>query len=187
RGRGRPKDARIDEEVVRAVLTVLKTRGYRHVSIKGIAEAVKRARTSLYRRWPSKRHLVAYAVVSTLGPEPAPDLGSLRRDLQAAVETLQRAFAGPLGRALPGLVADMAQDPELAALIRARVLGRRRGSIKRALARGIARGEIRRGADFETLIDLLTAPCYFRALFGHRDMTRRFIEAVVDYVLRAAA
>lgn len=82
------------------------------------AEAAKRARTSLYRRWPSKRHLVAYVVVTTLGAEPAPDSGSLRRDLLDVVETLRRGFAGPLGRALPGLVADMAQDPALAQMIR---------------------------------------------------------------------
>jgi AcrR family transcriptional regulator len=103
--RGRPKDAHLDQDVVRAVLTVLKTKGYRHITIKGVAETVKCARTSLYRRWPSKRHLVAHVVVATLGAEPAPDSGSLRRDLLEVVETLRRGFAGPLGRALPGLVA----------------------------------------------------------------------------------
>ena len=184
--RGRPKDAHIDEDVVRAVLTALKTEGYRHVTIKGIAETVKRARTSLYRRWPSKRHLVAYAVVTTLGAEPAPDSGSLRQDLLYVVETLRRGFAGPLGRALPGLVADMAQDPALADMIREKVLIRRRISIKRAFKRGVARGEIRGVGDAEVLIDLLTAPCYFRALFGHGRITGPFVETVVDYALRAA-
>jgi AcrR family transcriptional regulator len=184
--RGRPKDAHIDENVVHAVLTALKTEGYRHVTIKGIAESVRCARTSLYRRWPSKRHLVAYAVVSTLGAEPAPDSGSLRQDLLYVVETLRRGFAGPLGRALPGLVADMAQDPALADMIREKVLIRRRISIKRAFKRGVARGEIRSGGDVEVLIDLLTAPCYFRALFGHGRITVPFVETVVDYALRAA-
>ena len=92
--RGRPKDKRIDEDVVLAVLDTLKSKGYRHVTIERIAKTVKRARTSLYRRWPSKRHLVAYAVVSTLESEPAPDSGSLRQDLICAVDTLRRAFRG---------------------------------------------------------------------------------------------
>ena len=185
--RGRPKDPRIDEDVVFAVLDVLKTKGYRHVTIDGVARTVNRARTSLYRRWPSKRHLVAYAVVSTLDAEPAPDSGSLRRDLFCAVDTLRRAFSGPLSQALPGLVADMAHDPELARMIREKVLFRRRTSIKNAVSRGIARGEIRGGIHLDVLIDLLTAPCYFRVLFGHAPITRPFIKTVVDYALRAVA
>lgn len=184
--RGRPKDERIDHDVVIAVLNSLKTKGYRYITIEKIAKTVKRARTSLYRRWPSKRHLVAYAVVSTLDEDPAPNTGSLRRDLICAVDTLRRAFSGPLGQALPGLVADMAHDPELARMIRQQVLIRRRSSIKNAISRGIARSEARRDIHIDVLIDLLTAPCYFRVLFGHARITRPFVETVVDYALRAA-
>lgn len=173
--------------MVLAVLNLLKTKNYRHVTIERVARTVKRARTSLYRRWPSKRHLVAYAVVSTLAAEPAPDTGSLRRDLISAVDTLRRAFSGPLGQALPGLLADMAHDRQLARMIREKVLMRRRMSIRNALARGIARGEVRRQVQIDVLIDLLTAPCYFRVLFQHARITRTFIETVVDYALRAAA
>src|ERR1700722_17707666 len=78
---GRPIDGRIDTEVVAAVLAILSSHGYRAVTIESIARRVKRARTSLYRRWPSKRHLVAFAVVKTLGMEPAPNTGSVRKDL----------------------------------------------------------------------------------------------------------
>ncbi len=113
RRRGRPKNECIDVEVVAAVLDRLRSRGYRGVTMEGVARQVKRARTSLYRRWPSKRHLVADAVVAELGAQPAPDTGSLRKDLKAAVGTLLSGFAGPLGKALPGLVADMALDPAL--------------------------------------------------------------------------
>ena len=185
--RGRPKDRRIEGDVVFAVLNTLQTRGYRHVTMERVAKSVKRARTSLYRRWPSKRHLVAYAVVSTLDGEPAPDSGSLRQDLICAVDTLRLAFSGPLGQALPGLVADMAHDPELARIIREEVLFRRRTSIKNAISRGIARAEIRGGINFDVLVDILTAPCYFRVLFGHARITRPFVKTVVDYALHAAA
>lgn len=180
-------DTRIEEDVVLAVLRALSANGYRHITLEGIARTVKRARTSLYRRWPSKRHLVAFAVVSTLKAEPAPDCGSLRQDLICAVETLRRAFAGPLGQALPGLLADMAHDRELDRIIRSEVLARRRASIEKAILRGVARGEICSGLRTDVIIDLLTAPCYFRVLFGHARTTRAFVETVVDYVLRAAA
>lgn len=184
---GRPRDESIDRVVVAAVLQLLKTRGYSAVTIEGIAHRVKTARTSLYRRWPSKRHLVAYAVVSEMGASPAADTGALREDLDAAVRTLLRAFAGPLGQALPGLVADMARDPELAATIREEVLAARRKSMRDAFERARARGETREGLEIELLLDMLTGPFYYRALFGHAPITAHMTRQVVKYITRIAA
>lgn len=186
RSPGRPRDERIDTEVIRAVLAALQSGGYRAVTIEKIALQVKRARTSLYRRWPNKRRLVAYAVVNELGLEPAPDTGSLRQDLTAATDTLRQAFTGVLGRALAGLVSDMAHDAKLAESIRAEVLTARRLSMRAALRRGKMRGEIAAGTDSELLLDLLTAPFYFRALLWNTTIGATRSEKIVDYVLRAA-
>lgn len=186
RGRGRPRDEHIDTDVVTAVLHVLRTRGYKAVTIEGIARAVRRARSSLYRRWPSKPHLVAYCLVSTMGATPAPDTGALRGDLEVAVETLRRAFSGPLRQALPGLVADMANDRELAQAVRRQVLAPRRGSMRNALKRARARGEALPALDAELLLDMLAAPFYFRTLFGHAPIDRRLAQHVVEYVLKLA-
>jgi AcrR family transcriptional regulator len=184
---GRPRDELIDVQVVDAVLAVLRSRGYRAVTIEKIAQRVKRARTSIYRRWPSKRHLVAFAIIKTLGAEPSPDTGSLRDDLVAAVETLRRAFAGVLGQALAGLVSDMAHDLKLAQLICEDVLAPRRQSMRAAFARAVARGEMAAGLDTELVLDMLTGPYYFRSLFGHAPITAAMNKKIVDYVLRAAA
>lgn len=181
---GRPRDERVDTEVVSAVLHALRGGGYGAVTIDGIARKVKRARTTIYRRWPSKRHLVAYAVVSEMGDNPAADTGVLRQDLEAAVATLLNAFGGPLGQALPGLVADMAQDPELAEMIRREVLAARRKSMRDAFARARTREEVREDMDVELVLDMLTGPFYYRVLFGHAPITRRMTRDVVDYVLR---
>ena len=101
------------------------------VTIEGIARQIGRGRTSLYGRWPGKPNLVAYAVVSEMGDEPAADTGGLRGDIEAAVETLRKAFAGPLGHALAGLVADRAQDTALAVSIRQQVISARRNRCAR--------------------------------------------------------
>jgi AcrR family transcriptional regulator len=184
---GRPRDERIDADVVSAVLETLRTRGYRAVTIDGIARIVKRARTSLYRRWRSKHHLVAYAVLSEMGDRPASDTGELRKDLEAAVGTLLTAFAGPLGQALGGLVADMAHDGALARVIRKEVLAARRSSMRAAFDRARARRQARDDLDVELVLDMLTGPFYYRALFGHAPITRNMTAAIVDYVLRVAA
>lgn len=184
---GRPVDRSIDRAVVDAVFLELEHRGYRSITMEGISRKIGRARASLYRRWPSKRHLVAYAVVSELGANPSPDTGSLRRDLMRTVETLVSGFHGALGSALAGLVGEMADDPVLARTIRKEVLARRRRSIRAAFRRGIKRGEIRADVNIELLMDMLTAPFYFRTLFGHVKLSAAMIETVVDTVLRGAA
>jgi AcrR family transcriptional regulator len=181
---GRPRDERIDADVVSAVLKTLQRNSYSAVTIEGIARKTHRARASIYRRWPSKRHLVAYAVVSEMGDNPAADTGTLRGDLQSAVDTLLKAFAGPLGQALPGLVADMARDPELAETIRREVTAARRKSMCDAFARADARGEIQSRLDMELLLDMLTGPFYYRILFGHQPITRQTTRDAVEYVLR---
>jgi AcrR family transcriptional regulator len=181
---GRPRDAQIDKEVVAAVLNALQARGYSGVTIDGIAKSIGRARSSLYRRWTSKRHLVAYAVVNELGENPAADTGTLRGDLLSAVTTLWRAFRGPLGQALAGLVADMAQDAELASSIRQEVLAPRRRSMREAIERAHARGEARDDIDIELLLDMLTGPFYFRTLFGHESMSLENAGQIVNLILR---
>jgi AcrR family transcriptional regulator len=184
---GRPLDVTIDRAVVDTVLRELKVGGYRSITMEGIARKIGRARASLYRRWPSKRHLVSFAIVTKLGADPCPDTGSLRRDLMGAVKTLITGFQGALGPALAGLVGEMADDPALARTIRKEVLAKRRHSIRAAFRRGIKRGELRPGVDIELLMDMLTAPFYFRALFGHLKLSSMMIETVVDTVLRGAA
>lgn len=185
--RGRPRNETIDRQVVAAVLQVLRTGGYQAVTIKGIARQVKRARSSIYRRWPSKPHLVGYCIVHTLGGvRPAADTGALREDLRAAVGTLRRAFSGPLARALPGLVADMAQDRQLAEAVRREVLAPRRKSMREAFERARARGEARAALDIELLLDMLASPFYFRTLFGHARISERMAREVVDYVVEIA-
>lgn len=169
------------------MLHTLRTRGYRAVTIEGVARSAKRARTSIYRRWRSKRELVAYAVLSAMGKKPAADTGRLRKDLEAAVGTLLNAFSGPLGQALAGLVADMAQDTALARTIRGEVLAARRNSMREAFDRARARRESRDDLDIELVLDMLTGPFYYRALFGHAPITHRMTDEVVSYVMRVAA
>ena len=169
------------------MLEALRQGGYRAVTLEGIARKIKRARTSLYRRWPSKRHLVAYTILREMGASPAADTGALRGDLLTAVATLRRAFAGPLRQALPGLVAEMAHDVKFAEILRREVLAARRRSMRAALARAQTRGEACADLETELLLDMLTGPFYYRALFGHAPISHGLAAGLVEYVLRIVA
>lgn len=180
---GRPPQPDLAAVVYRAVLTLLAESGYAELSMDAVATRAQVARLTLYRRWQSKPRLVAEAVVASLGSAPAPDTGCTRSDLLEGVRTLSTAFKGRLGRVLPGLVAALAEEPSLARSFREQVLIPRRSSMAAALQRGIERGDLRPDLDIELALDLLAAPLYYRALFGHARITSQTPADVVDAVL----
>ncbi|MEU7019993.1 TetR/AcrR family transcriptional regulator [Streptomyces sp. NPDC046203] len=181
---GRKKDPEIDRAVLRATLELLEETGYAATSISAVASHVGVYRPAIYRRWPSKQHLVAAAVASALGSEPTPDTGDVRADLLTSIGTLVDAFTSTgVSRVLPALVADLSQQPDLQRDFMDSVFLPRRASTARRLRAAAERGEIRGDFDLEFILDALAAPLYYRALFGHGPLTRAVAEQSVDLVL----
>ena len=60
----------------------------------------------------------------------------------------------------------------------------RRRSMREAIERARARGEARTDMDVELLLDMLTAPFYFRTLFGHESMSLKDAGRIVDYLVQ---
>ena len=52
-------------------------------------------------------------------------------------------------------------------------------------SRAIERGEIAADTDLDVTLDLLYGPIYHRLLHGHAPLTDRFVQDVVDAVLKA--
>ncbi|MBB5913767.1 AcrR family transcriptional regulator [Nocardia transvalensis] len=180
----RTRDARIDDAILAAAVDLLGEVGYQRLTMGSVATRAGVHRPAVYRRWPSKRHLVVEAVARDLGLTPTPDTGDLRDDLVSGMSTLVRALSGTaLGRALPALVADLASDPELAADFRRRVFEPRRETTAAALRSAMARGEVDSGIDMDFVLDALAAPLYYRVLFGHLPLTDHLAEQSVDTVL----
>jgi AcrR family transcriptional regulator len=183
---GRPRDARRDEEILAAVLALLEDTPYGELTVAAIARAAGVGKPTLYLRWANKAAVVADAVARVLSADPFPDHGDLRADLVAGLRDMVGLFAGSVaGRVLPGLVADLHDDPALLAAFTERFFHPRRRSARAALERGVARGELAPGQDLELLVDLLVGPVYYRLLaVGVRP--EPVPEDLVDAVLRAA-
>ena len=92
--RGRPRDEAVDQRVLSAAWGLLHAGGYAALNVDDVAERAGVAKTTLYRRWPTKDHLAIAAAAQVLGEVPIPDSGDLRRDLAE--------FAGPWPRASTG-------------------------------------------------------------------------------------
>jgi len=141
---GRPRDPRIDDAVLRATVELLGTTGYAELSVDAIAQRAGTSKPAIYRRWPSKAHLVHEAVFPVGEATALPDTGSLASDVREMVRRTVAVLTTPAARAaLPGLVGEMAADLSLHAALLERF-----GDI---LARGLTerlddlavRGEVR--------------------------------------------
>ena len=118
-GRGRPRDAGRDTAIIDATLHVLTELGYEQMSVEAVAARAEVAKTTIYRRYPSKAALVMAAVErrATAIP-PTVKSGGLRERLLVVVTWL----AGEISRQQVGLLgalfSAMRTDPDLAAEMR---------------------------------------------------------------------
>jgi AcrR family transcriptional regulator len=162
---GRPRDPRIDSAVLRSTVELLGETGYADLSVDAIARRAGTSKPAIYRRWPSKAHLVHEAVFPLSDATELPDTGSLAGDVHEMVRRTVAVLTTPAARAaLPGLVGEMAADLTLHA-----VLLERFGDI---LARGladrldaaVARGEVRPDVTAADLVEAIAGPTFLALL-----------------------
>ena len=187
RGPGRPRDARHVQAILDATLGILLEQGYRGVTIEGVAARAGVGRPTIYRRWPSKPAVVVAALVqSDRLALPAPDTGSLRNDLIAVQRhQVERMNSPDARRVTAGLIADLADDPELADTYVSQFLAPRRATVWDVLSRGVERGELEAGVDFAFVYDLLVGPLFMRAVVWGQPLAPDAAEQTADVVLAA--
>jgi AcrR family transcriptional regulator len=154
RARGRALRSNATTEALRgAVSGMLEELGYRALTIEGVAARSGVAKTSIYRRWPSKAEMVFDLMLhSTDELPPLEDRGSLSGDLDALAARIVALVAGPLGRRIfAGLIGDAAGDPALMERLRTTIVLDGRNQIADVLERSVRRGEL---ADTKAVADL---------------------------------
>jgi AcrR family transcriptional regulator len=110
---GRPRHPDLDTRIAAVTRTLLADVGYNRLSFEMIAQACGVTRPTLYRRWPSKAHLVFDATLPDIF-EGITDTGDFAGDLRAFIGSIAAMFSAPFYRAaFPGLLADLTGDPPL--------------------------------------------------------------------------
>ena len=138
----------------------------------------------IYRRWAQKSQLIVEAMVTQMPKRVPPDTGSIAGALVALIDLLHTSLTKtPLGRVLPGLVAEMAADPDLAASYRGLVIEPTRMLWRAAVEAGIARGNLVADTNVELVLDVLAGPLYVRVLITGDTIDPGFARAGVDLVL----
>jgi AcrR family transcriptional regulator len=163
---GRPRNLELDTKILDAARSVLSEGGVRGFSLLEVARRAGVPKSTVYRRWHTKRELLAAAISAfQTGPMPPPDTGTLRGDLVALVRhriddlRWRHATLGELGL-------QTRHDEELGPVVQATIEERRR-ECHAIFERALARGELRAGVDFEVALDLVIGPVWSRVI-SHR-------------------
>ncbi|GGM21317.1 TetR family transcriptional regulator [Dactylosporangium sucinum] len=109
---GRPRSG-IDDTVFAATLRTVHELGYTRATVDRIAAAAGIAKTTIYRRWPSKGALITACLVDAFGPAPLE--GADRAEIVAsAIRWIAGKIGEPgIGAAFAGVFTDAVNDPEL--------------------------------------------------------------------------
>jgi AcrR family transcriptional regulator len=174
---------------VAATVHLLAEEGYSRLSMEGVAARAGVGKTTIYRRWPCKSDLVVHSLRCVSAEQDlAPDTGRIRDDLvffmRQMVDKLRRSEAG---RIMPGLLVELARNPELARTFRQGFIEPRRALVIEALRRAIDRGEIRADVDLDLVVDATVAVFQHRLMVTGMAIDDDMPERLVDLLLQGIA
>ena len=182
--RGRPRDPAIDAAILTAARDLLLDIGYRNVSMEAVAARAGVSKPTLYLRYPSRAVLVFEAIFGQTKTRPLPNTGTIRTDLYTAYRWLVDEFSTPEARAaVPGLLADVGNSPELGHLIRTVVIGPEYERVRGQLEHAQADGEINAAADLDLLIDAFIGTALARVTLLDHPIDDGYVHRLVDQLL----
>jgi AcrR family transcriptional regulator len=182
---GRPRDKRIDSAVLQATVELLAETGYADLSVDVIARQAGTSKPAIYRRWPSKAHLVHEAVFPISDTTALPDTGSLAGDVREMVSRTTAVLTTPAARAaLPGLVGEMAADLTLHSALLERfgdILSR---GLSDRLANAVARGEVRPDATATEVVEVVAGTTFLALLTRGDTLDDSWVDRTAAFITR---
>jgi len=183
---GRPRDARIDGAILHATTELLEEVGYQRLTFAAVASRAGTSPPAVYRRWPTKAHLVHEAVFPSTTQDVLPKADDLRAGLRSMLVSGVQLLNQPAARAaVPGLLAELTAAPETHADILGRFAGNEWGWLHDRIAQGIHDGEVRPEVRPDTLLDMISGSAFLASAVGPPDrIDERWIDEVIDLIVR---
>lgn len=180
------RSERVVPSVLAAALSELARVGYDALRLEDVATRAGVAKTTVYRRWPTKIALVHAAVREAAQyDEPLPDTGSLRMDMLAMLERSMKLIGTPEGRAVSRMVTADTADPEVQALCHD-LREETRKHRARVVIRAQERGEIPASVDPNMVTDTVFVFAMSRLVRFNERLDRATCERLIDLVVTGA-
>jgi len=182
--RGRPRTLGTEEAVFSAARALVGEGGYPAATIEAIAARSGVAKTTIYRRWPSRGalfvDLMAQLTDRDLPPLSGHDpLRALHNELRTAAGNAE----GVPGRVLVSLLWEAQHDPEIQKALLERVLLPRRDARIRAVRQAQESGALRRDLPPNIAVDLLWGPLFYRMWVRHEPIDPSFVTQVFENLM----
>ena len=171
-----------------AAQRILRGEGYPRLTMERVASESGVAKTTIYRRWPTKAALCMELYLDAALEVTDPQTGNVADDLKRIAETVVRIQTRTVaGQALIGLIAEAQINPDTGRDFLAQFANQRRTITKHVLERAIKRGELQADANIDLIIDAVGGAITFRLLQGHAPVNREFTGRLIDLILHGCS
>jgi AcrR family transcriptional regulator len=177
---GRPRDAALDANILRAAMELLGEAGINAVTMDAVAQRAGAGKASLYRRWKSKDELLADALTMYSPVDVDIDTGALRGDLIKVYEHYYGIGNHVMQAAMQEMLGNVRQHMAWTEKVAPERLTARRAKVRALIERAVERGEIEPPADMDLLLDIVPSMILYRYNTRNQKVTRASIARFVD-------
>ena len=158
--------------------------GYDQVSMESIARAARVSRPTIYRRWPSKAHVVFEAAFGTANDTAmVARTGDFQTDLREFVHRAVRFWREPVVEAATmGILAERRRDAELHIRTQQLLDDMIRAELAAVVRAGAEQGVA--DVDTDTLFNALIGTTFYAALVDGRDDTEQLTDKLCSLVIQ---
>lgn len=174
---------RCRQAVAAAALALLR-RGETALSPALVAEEAGVARSTVYRRWPTRGDLLREAHALHTRSLVVPDTGDLERDVRGLSYRMARFFSDPTEVAMNVAMASHT-DPEFNDW-QIEAWQETTGELSMPFIRAIERGDLSPETDVKSLVVMLISPMLVQTVLTKQPVGRRDARRLADQVLRLA-
>ena len=189
---GRPRPPATDRSILQATIELLTEGGLAGATIDAIARRGGCAKTTIYRRWPSREALILDAMRMAVGGTREQVAGGHQLDrpigstVHASAHNILRLVQNPAFKAaFPTIAQELMGETALGERFRAEVFRPIRASLRERLQEEVARGDIRSDVDPDLVFDLVNGAMLYRALVGE-PLDERIADAFAELILKGA-
>ena len=170
--------------IMDAVYALLQVKSVRDLTMEAVAKRAGVGKPTLYKWWPTKATLVLAMLGERMAPKlEKPTVLTAEESLRFRARSLIKAFNGPLGGIVAGLIAEGQSEPAVLQEFFDRWISPRRNATITDLQRGKDAGELRSETKPELLNDAIFGAIYYRMLLRSGPLTRRFGEDLVEQLI----
>ncbi|MFS8602544.1 TetR/AcrR family transcriptional regulator [Priestia megaterium] len=176
------KQSRNTAKILNSTIDVLNKSGYSALTIEAIATHAGVGKTTIYRWWDSKAHLVLDAFLMTTASTFQFDVEkTVRHNFEQQLINLSVVFNTKLGRSMLAIIVE---NREIAEKFYTSYLNLRRKDATDFLQSAIKRREIKSDVNIDIVLDMLFGPIYFRTLIFNQEPDHHFVSELVDQVMK---